>query len=118
MYAIRSYYAPRRFLKAFNEAIRGTGGIVLQFPFYAGIMGMMVGSGLATSMSNFFVEISNVHTFPLFTYLSAGLVNFFVPSGGGQWAVQGPIIIPAAKALGVITSYSIHYTKLYEPRRW
>lgn len=100
-FGILLHGTPRRFLKAFNEAIRGTGGIVLQFPFYAGIMGMMVGSGLATSMSNFFVEISNVHTFPLFTYLSAGLVNFFVPSGGGQWAVQGPIIIPAAKALGV-----------------
>ncbi len=92
---------PRKFLKAFNEAIRGTGGIVLQFPFYAGIMGMMVGSGLAASMSNFFVEISTANTFPLFTYFSAGIVNFFVPSGGGQWAVQGPIVIPAAKALGV-----------------
>ncbi len=92
---------PRQFIKALNEAVRGTGGIVLQFPFYAGIMGMMVGSGLAASMSQFFIDISTPYTFPLFTYFSAGLVNFFVPSGGGQWAVQGPIVIPAAKALGV-----------------
>lgn len=95
------HQTPKRFLKSFNEAIKSTGGIVLQFPLYAGIMGMMTQSGLAASMSNFFIEISNVTTFPFFTFLSAGIVNFFVPSGGGQWAVQGPIIIPAAKELGV-----------------
>jgi short-chain fatty acids transporter len=92
---------PANYLRVMNEAIKNTGGIVLQFPLYAGIMGMMVGSGLAASISQWFVEISTVTTFPFFTYLSAGIVNFFVPSGGGQWAVQGPIIMPAAKALGV-----------------
>jgi short-chain fatty acids transporter len=64
-------------------------------------MGMMIHSGLAVTLSRGFVDISNATTFPFFTYLSAGLVNFFVPSGGGQWAVQGPIMIPAAQALGV-----------------
>lgn len=92
---------PANFLKASNDAIRNTGGIVLQFPLYAGLMGMMVHSGLAGSISHWFVEISNPYTFPFFTFLSAGIVNFFVPSGGGQWAVQGPIIMPAAQALGV-----------------
>lgn len=92
---------PASFLRAVNEAIRHTGGIALQFPLYAGIMGMMVHSGLATSISQWFVEVSTVTTFPLFTFLSAGIVNFFVPSGGGQWAVQGPIVMPAAAELGV-----------------
>lgn len=97
---------PRKFLNAFSEAVKGSGGIILQFPFYAGIMGMMTGVNadglsLAAVMSNFFVGISTVRTFPLFTFLSAGIVNFFVPSGGGQWAVQGPIMMPAAKELGV-----------------
>jgi len=92
---------PANYLRTVNEAIRNTGGIVLQFPLYAGIMGMMVHSGLAGSISQWFVEISNPTTFPFFTFLSAGIVNFFVPSGGGQWAVQGPIVMPAAKALGV-----------------
>jgi short-chain fatty acids transporter len=64
-------------------------------------MGMMVKSGLAASISLWFVEISTPATFPLFTFLSAGVVNFFVPSGGGQWAVQAPIVMPAAAALGV-----------------
>jgi len=92
---------PANYLRALNEAVKSTGGIVLQFPLYAGIMGMMVNSGLAASISQWFVEISTPQTFPLFTYLSAGIVNFFVPSGGGQWAVQGPIVMPAAAQIGV-----------------
>lgn len=92
---------PARYLHAINEAIKGTAGIVLQFPLYAGIMGMVVKSGLATAISSWFVSISTATTFPLFTFLSAGLVNLFVPSGGGQWAVQAPIVLPAAKELGV-----------------
>lgn len=95
------HWTPANYLRALNEAIKTTGGIVLQFPMYAGIMGMMVGSGLAASISLWFVEISTPATFPLLTFLSAGIVNFFVPSGGGQWAVQAPIVLPAAEALGV-----------------
>src|SRR5699024_9089924 len=64
--------------------------------FYAGIMGMMVDSGLSEQMSLFFINISTEFTFPLFTFLSASIVNFFVPSGGGPSAVQGPLMIPAA----------------------
>jgi short-chain fatty acids transporter len=92
---------PANYLRALNEAIRSTTGIVLQFPLYAGIMGMMVSSGLAVSISEWFISISTADTFTLFTFLSAGIVNFFVPSGGGQWAIQAPIVIPAAQALGV-----------------
>lgn len=97
---------PRRFLNAIKIASKGAAGIILQFPFYAGIMGMMVGVGvsgvsLAGAMSSFFVSISTPKTFPLFTFLSAGIVNFFVPSGGGQWAVQAPIMMPAGELLGV-----------------
>jgi len=95
---------PKRFLAAVANAVKTAGGIIIQFPFYAGIMGMMVASGLAGVMSEWFVSISNEHTFPLFTFYAAGLVNFFVPSGGGQWAVQAPIMLDAAQTLGV--SYS------------
>jgi len=89
------------YLTALSEAVKGLSGIVLQFPLYAGIMGMIVGSGLAVSMSEWFVGISNAETFTLLTFLSAGIVNIFVPSGGGQWAIQAPIVIPAAQSLGV-----------------
>lgn len=96
----------RRYIDAVIEAAKGASGIILQFPFYAGIMGMMTGLNaegvsLAGVISNGFVSISTAATFPLFTFLSAGIVNFFVPSGGGQWAVQGPIMMPAGAALGV-----------------
>ncbi|MEM5017790.1 short-chain fatty acid transporter [Metabacillus indicus] len=92
---------PRNFLNAVAEAIKGTSGIIFQFPFYAGIMGMMVTSGLAAVISEGFVSISNQQTFPVLAFWSAGLVNIFVPSGGGQWAVQAPVMIEAAKALDV-----------------
>ncbi|RIU94448.1 short-chain fatty acid transporter [Oceanobacillus picturae] len=95
---------PRRFLNSVTNSVKNVGGIIVQFPFYAGIMGMMVASGLSEQMSMAFVNMSNAFTFPLFSFLSAGLVNFFVPSGGGQWAVQGPIMIPAALDLGVDTA--------------
>lgn len=91
---------PRKYLIAVQEAVKGAGAIIVQFPFYAGIMGMMTASGLAAVMSDAFVSVSTADTLPLFAFLSAGLVNFFVPSGGGQWAVQAPIMLEAAEMLG------------------
>ena len=96
----------RKYVDAIGEAASGAAGILLQFPFYAGIIGMMTAKGedglsLAMIISNFFVSISTNVTFPVWTFLSAGIVNFFVPSGGGQWGVQGPIVMPAAAELGV-----------------
>ncbi|MCM3719674.1 short-chain fatty acid transporter [Fictibacillus phosphorivorans] len=92
---------PRNYINSVADAVKGASGIIIQFPFYAGIMGMMVGSGLVTEMSEWFVAISNEYTLPLFTFLSAGIVNIFVPSGGGQWAVQAHVVLDAADALGV-----------------
>jgi short-chain fatty acids transporter len=89
------------FLNNVNDAMGAASGILIQFPLYFGIMGIMKYSGLVGIFSNFLMGISNDTTFPLFTFLSAGLVNIFVPSGGGQWAVQGPIIVEAAQNLGI-----------------
>jgi short-chain fatty acids transporter len=95
------------FLSAVNSAIGGASGILIQFPLYFGIMGLFNESGLILTFSDFFVSISNTWTYPIFTYLSAGLVNIFVPSGGGQWVIQGPIIIKSALELGVPLEKSI-----------
>ncbi|MDO5301153.1 MAG: short-chain fatty acid transporter [Tissierellia bacterium] len=97
---------PIRYVAAINDAVKGAGGIILQFPFYAGIMGLMTGANadgvsLASQITNFFLAISNEKTFPMFTFWSAGLINVFVPSGGGQWAVQGPIAMPASVRMGI-----------------
>lgn len=104
--AIILHGTPINVVNAVNSAAKSTGGIILQFPFYGGIMGIMTfvgpnGTSIAAAMSNFFVNISTQTTFPVFTFFSAGLVNFFVPSGGGQWAVQAPIMMPAGAQLGV-----------------
>ncbi|NHM29949.1 TIGR00366 family protein [Neobacillus terrae] len=92
---------PMSYMRAVKAAAVGTAGIIAQFPFYAGIQLMMDGSGLGGLITNLFVNISNVHTFPILTFFSSGLVNLAVPSGGGHWVVQGPFVIPAAKELGV-----------------
>lgn len=95
------------FLSALDEAIVGAAGILIQFPLYFGIMGMMKNSGLVADIAEFFVSISNTVTYPIYTFFSAGIINVFVPSGGGQWAVQGPIIIQAAQEIGVSLPKSI-----------
>jgi short-chain fatty acids transporter len=99
--AIMMHSSFYNFLNGIDKAISGSAGILIQFPLYFGIMGIMNHSGMVQIMSDFFVSISNSTTFPIFTFISAAIINVFVPSGGGQWAVQGPIIIDAATQLGV-----------------
>lgn len=91
----------RSFLNAVQTAIGDVAGILIQFPLYFGIMGVMGSSGMITIISDFFVSVSTASTLPIFTFLSAGLVNIFVPSGGGQWAVQGPLVVQSALQLKV-----------------
>lgn len=97
----------KRFLHACEEAIKDTTGILIQFPLYFGIMGIMKSSGLVALTSEYFASISTESSFPIFTFFSAGLINIFVPSGGGQWAVQGPILIETCQSLGISMEKSI-----------
>lgn len=101
MLAILLHGSPRNLLRSLQDGIAGGAGIVIQFPFYAGIMGVMTASGLAATISEAMVSLASETTLAMWAFLSAGLVNIFVPSGGGQWAVQAPVVLPAAAALGV-----------------
>lgn len=94
------HQTPKRFLDTVANGVKNAGGIIIQFPFYAGIMGMMIHSGLSEQIALWFVSVSTEQTLPYLSFLSAGLINIFVPSGGGQWVVQGPIMIQAAMELG------------------
>jgi short-chain fatty acids transporter len=113
---------PINYVRAVSEGAKACSGIIVQFPFYAGIMGMMTKSGLVAIIAGWFVSISGPLTYPVFTFLSAGLVNIFVPSGGGQWAVQGPIMVEAAKTLQLsipktvmAVAYGDQWTNMLQP---
>lgn len=99
--------SPAAYLKAAEKAVNAARGIIVQFPLYAGIAGMMTNAGLVTQFSEAIISIASPETFPLLTFLSAGIVNFFIPSGGGQWAIQGPIMMEAAAALGADPAQTI-----------
>tara|TARA_R110002050_G_scaffold225447_1_gene361348 strand:- start:21823 stop:23208 length:1386 start_codon:yes stop_codon:yes gene_type:complete len=89
------------FLKALDQAISGAAGILIQFPLYFGIMGLMSNSGLISQLSEFFSTIASPLSFPILSFFSAGLVNIFIPSGGGQWAIQGTVLIETALRLDI-----------------
>lgn len=121
--------SPTLYAGAIDRAMGGVGGIVLQFPFYAGFAALASKSGLVTLVSTSFVDLSSAveqatgfQPFLVFLFLSAGVANLFVPSGGGQWIVQGPIAIEAAQVLGVSVSsatmavaYGDQWTNLLQP---
>jgi short-chain fatty acids transporter len=95
------HWRPIRYVRAFNKAARTVGPILLQFPLYGGIMGMMTGTGLAAVIAEAFVAFSTQRTLPFWSFISSNIISLFVPSGGGHWAVQGPFMVPAAVNLGV-----------------
>ena len=118
---------PLAYVRAFGKSVSGAAGIILQFPFYAGIMGIITGVGasgicLGTVISNACVAISTPKTYPLFTFLCAAILNMFVPSGGGHWAIQAPIMFTAGAALnvdpgltGMAISWGDAWTNLIQP---
>lgn len=96
-----AYRSTANFSNAVASGLKSSADIFIQFPFYAGILGLITDSGLLSTFAKFGTEMTNPGLFPLFTFFSAALVNFFVPSGGGQWAIQGPIIFETVASLGL-----------------
>jgi short-chain fatty acids transporter len=93
--------SPVAYARAITQSVRGVAGIVLQFPFYGGILEVMKLTGLSASIAHVFVEAASARTLPFFTFLASILTKSFVPSGAGEWAVEGPVMLQAAKELGV-----------------
>ena len=92
--------SPRHYLELLGNAGRVIAPFLIQYPLYAGIMGVIAVSGLGELFVKGFVAISTAETLPIWTFFSAGFLNLFIPSAGGQWAVQGPIAVEAAMQLG------------------
>ena len=114
--------SPTHYVALILEAGKTVGAVFIQYPFYAGIMGLMTGTGLVQVMANAFTAIATPETLGFWAFLSGGLVNLFIPSGGGQWAVQGPVFLEAASVLGtdpkIIVmgiAYGDQWTNLIQP---
>lgn len=112
---------PSRFLAACDEGARSCGGVIIQFPLYAGVMGVMTAAGLSAALAGAFAQVGP-GAFEGLAFLSAGLLNLFVPSGGGQWAVQGPILMRGAIDSGVdparvvmAMAYGDQWTNMLQP---
>jgi short-chain fatty acids transporter len=113
---------PIRYVRAISTATPGSSGIILQFPFYAGIMGMISYSGLAVIITTWFLSFATATTFPVIAWLTGGIVNIFIPSGGGEWGVIGGIIGQISMDLGVPVGKTIiaygcgdMWTNMFQP---
>jgi len=105
--ALLLHPSPASFTRA---AARGAGylhGIVIQFPFYAGMYGLIRYSGLAEIIGRWFVSIASPRTFPVIIYWYSGILSYFIPSGGSKWAVEAPYVLSAAKTLGVAAPHAV-----------
>ncbi len=99
--AVFLHPSPASLLRAAEDASRPLHGVVLQFPLYAGIAGIMQGTGLAKAITDAFLSVATTRTYPLVVFLYSSVLNYFVPSGGSKWAIEAPYVLSAGKALGV-----------------
>ena len=116
------YLSPARYEKEFNDAVKGSAGVILQFPFYAGIIGIMTGTGLVASMTEGLLSVATTETFAVTAWLTGGVLNIFVPSAGGEWAIVGGPMMLAGAELGIphgqtIAAYAVGdaHTNLLNP---
>ncbi|MFW5919050.1 MAG: short-chain fatty acid transporter [Halanaeroarchaeum sp.] len=122
MIGLALYTSPIDYLDEFYDAVESSAGIILQFPFYAGIIGIMTGTGLVNTITDFLISIATPQTFPVVAWITAGILNIFVPSGGGEWTIIGGSMLEAGSALGVenghtIMAYAVGdaHTNLFQP---
>ena len=99
--ALLMHPSPASFTRAATKGATYLHGVVIQFPFYAGMYGLIRYSGLAEIIARWFTSIATPHTFPIIIYVYSGVLSFFIPSGGSKWAVEAPYVLAAAKALSV-----------------
>jgi short-chain fatty acids transporter len=90
------HWRPKAFIRAVTECIPATGGVLIQFPFYAVIFGMIVGTGIADALAGLFAAISTHGTFPLLVAMYSAVLGIFIPSGGSKWVIEAPYVLQAA----------------------
>ena len=108
--ALLLHRRPTSFVNACRQGVGTTWGIILQFPFYAGIFGVMNNTGIGTWLGQLFADFSTTRTFPLVVYIYSAFMNLFVPSAGSKWLIEAPFLIPAGRELGVsVTTVVLAY---------
>jgi short-chain fatty acids transporter len=122
MIGMALYASPSRYQGEFNDAVRGSAGVILQFPFYAGIIGIMTGTGLVDTMTEGLLSVATEDTFAVVAWITGGILNLFVPSAGGEWAIVGGPMMLAGAELGIphgqtIAAYAVGdaHTNLLNP---
>ena len=101
------HWRPKSFAQAITGAVVPVGGVLIQYPLYAGIVRMMTESGLATKMAHFFVAVSSEHTFPVMIGVYSAVLGLFIPSAGGKWLIEAPYMLDAAKSLHVHSGWVV-----------
>ena len=117
-----AYGEPLAYGQAIERAAKGCSGILIQFPLYAGLMAVMSASGITQMIAQGFTQLATADSMSTVSFFSAGLINLFVPSGGGQWAVQGPLLLESAYRVGAPLSevvmafaYGDAWTNMLQP---
>ncbi len=101
MIGLLLYLSPTKYLQEFYDAVKGSAGVILLFPFYAGIIGIMTGTGLVDSMTTGLLSVATADNFPVVAWITGGILNVFVPSAGGEWAIIGGPMMMAGAELGI-----------------
>ncbi len=122
MVGLLLFTSPSKYLGEFYAAVQGSAGVILLFPFYAGIIGIMTGTGLVDTMTESLLSIATPATFPVIAWITGGALNIFVPSAGGEWAIIGGPMMLASAELGIpygqtIAAYAVGdaHTNLLNP---
>ena len=90
------HWRPKRFMRAVAECVPPTGGVLIQFPFYAVIFGMIVGTGISDALARLFAAISTHNTYSLLVATYSAILGVFIPSGGSKWVIEAPYVLQAA----------------------
>jgi short-chain fatty acids transporter len=101
------HWRPRSFLRAVSKSVPATAGVLIQFPFYGGIFGMISKTPIAEHLANLFVHVTTRGTFPVIVALYSAILGMFVPSGGGKWVIEAPYVMAAANSWHVNLGWTV-----------
>ncbi len=101
------HWRPGSFLRAVSKSIPATAGVLIQFPFYAGVFGMIANTAIQARLADLFAHVATRGTFPIVVSIYSAILGFFIPSGGGKWVLEAPYVVAAASQLHVHLGWTV-----------